>query len=198
MKVYTFPRSRSLRVLWILEELSVSYETIKVDLLDAHSNIKSPHSRGKVPFLIDGEIAIEETLAIGLYLCNKYPNERFYPSNLKEQSIINAYISFALTDLESPIWNLLKQIVFIPEAQRSLTLVEFFRKESERVVNQFDMVKDQPWIAGDHFTLADIFTSHTLFWAKLSGIHLNETVDNYISRAMNRTSYLKALERNNH
>lgn len=32
MQIYTFPGSRSLRVLWTLEELGVEYETIKVDM----------------------------------------------------------------------------------------------------------------------------------------------------------------------
>jgi len=101
MKIYTYPKSRSLRVLWALEELEIPYETVKVDLL----NRTSPHSRGKIPFMIDGETGIEETLAICIYLCNKYHKETFYPFDLKKQSRVNSYISFALTDLESPIWN---------------------------------------------------------------------------------------------
>lgn len=180
MKVYTFPRSRSLRVLWVLEELGRSYETIKVDLLQKDAKITSPHSRGKVPYLIDGETEIEETLAIALYLCNQYPKEDFYPSSPKVQAKVNSYISFALTDLESPIWNLLKQLVFVPEAQRSAELIQFFKKESELVVNQVHLHEGQKWITGDQFTLADIFISHTLYWAKTCGIELNKSLENYI------------------
>ncbi|HHE6154901.1 glutathione S-transferase N-terminal domain-containing protein [Citrobacter murliniae] len=52
--MYTYPKSRSLRVLWVLEELRISYETIKVDPLEPNPAIKSPHPRGKVPYQIDG------------------------------------------------------------------------------------------------------------------------------------------------
>ncbi|KMJ44814.1 glutathione S-transferase [Xenorhabdus khoisanae] len=196
MKIYTFPKSRSLRVLWTLEELGVSYDTIKVDLLNDSPSVISPHSRGKVPFMVDGDISIEETLSICLYLCEKYPEKSFYSSDLKEKSSINSWLSFALTDLESPIWNLLKQLVFIPEEKRSLELVNYFRKESEKVINQLKFDKGHEWITGNNFTLADIFMSHTLLWAKLCGISISPAINDYINRATNRASYLKAQEKN--
>ncbi|WP_340616170.1 glutathione S-transferase family protein [Xenorhabdus entomophaga] len=197
MKIYTFPKSRSLRVLWTLEELGVSYDTIKVDLLNDSPNVTSPHSRGKVPFMVDGDISIEETLAICLYLCEKYPEKSLYSTDLKEKSSINSWLSFALTDLESPIWNLLKQLIFIPEEKRSLELVNYFRKESEKVINQLKFDKSSEWIAGNNFTLADIFMSHTLLWAKLCGISISPAINDYINRTTNRASYLKAQEKNN-
>ncbi|MDC9580590.1 glutathione S-transferase family protein [Xenorhabdus sp. PR6a] len=197
MKIYTFPKSRSLRVLWTLEELGVSYDTIKVDLLNDIPSVTSPHSRGKVPFMVDGDISIEETLSICLYLCEKYPEKNFYPTALKEKSIINSWLSFALTDLESPIWNLLKQLIFISEKKRSLELVNYFRKESEQVINQLKFDKGSEWIAGNNFTLADIFMSHTLLWAKVCGISISPAINDYINRATNRASYLKAQEKNN-
>ncbi|MBX7020530.1 glutathione S-transferase [Providencia rettgeri] len=59
MKIYTFPRSRSLRVLWTLEELGVDYETVRVDMFSDKPKVKSPHSRGKVPLMVDGDVSIE-------------------------------------------------------------------------------------------------------------------------------------------
>ncbi|EOD4282756.1 glutathione S-transferase N-terminal domain-containing protein [Klebsiella oxytoca] len=56
MQIYTYPKSRSLRVLWVLEELRISYETIKVDLLEPNPAIKSPHPKGKVPYQIDDNV----------------------------------------------------------------------------------------------------------------------------------------------
>ncbi|EJD6081102.1 MULTISPECIES: glutathione S-transferase family protein [Providencia] len=197
MKIYTFPRSRSLRVLWTLEELGVDYETVRVDMFSDKPKVKSPHSRGKVPLMVDGDVSIEETFAICHYLCNKHPKETFYPSDIKEQSVIYSYISFALTDLESPIWNLLKQLVFIPEEKRSLSLVDYFKIESENVTRQFKLNKDNEWVAGDNFTLADIFLSHTLLWARLCHVNLSPTINDYIDRAISRRSYIQAQEKNN-
>lgn len=197
MKIYTFPKSRSLRVIWTLEELGVTYETIKVDLFCQEPEIKSPHSRGKVPFMIDGDIAVEETLAICHYVCNKHPKETFYPSDLEQQSRVNSYVSFALTDLESPIWNLLKQYVFISEEKRSLELVNYFKNESINAMKLFSFDEGKEWVTGDNFTLADIYLTHTLLWARLCGIHVSPAINDYIDRATRRTSYINASERNN-
>ncbi|WP_392566081.1 glutathione S-transferase family protein [Utexia brackfieldae] len=197
MKIYTYPKSRSLRVLWTLEELGISYDTVKVDLLEQQPNVVSPHPRGKVPFMVDGDISIEETLAICLYLCEKYKATTLYSSEIEKRASIHAGLSFALTDLESPIWNLLKQLVFIPQAQRSLEIVNYFKTESSKVIRQLPYDPRNMWVTGDNFTLADIFMSHTLLWAQLCGLELNADINDYIHRATSRPAYLRAQTRNN-
>lgn len=192
MQIYTYPKSRSLRVLWVLEELRISYETTKVDLLEPNPAVKSPHPRGKVPHLIDGNISIGETLAICCYLCDKYNGTAFYPSDLKTRASINAWLSFSLTDLESPVWNLLKLMVFTPEDKRSPDLYNYFKQEAEKAVSLVEINEEHLWLTGDNFTLADIFMSHTLLWAKLCGISLDKNIEVYINRAMSRPAFLKA------
>lgn len=196
MQIYTYPKSRSLRVLWVLEELGISYETIKVDLLESNPAIKSPHPRGKVPHLIDGNISIGETLAICCYLCDKYSGTVLYPSDLKTRASINAWLSFSLTDLESPVWNLLKLMVFTPENKRPPDLYNYFKQEAEKAVSQVEIKEKHLWLTGDNFTLADVFMSHTLLWAKLCGISLDRNIDSYIDRAMSRPAFLKSQARN--
>lgn len=119
-----------------------------------------------------------------------------YPSDIKAQSLVDSYISFALTDLESAVWNLLKQLVFIPEEKRSLLLVNYFRTEAENV-NQFRLNENNEWIADDSFSLADIFLLHTLIWARLCHIKPSPAINDYIERAISRKSYIQAQERKN-
>ncbi|BED96066.1 glutathione S-transferase family protein [Escherichia fergusonii] len=197
MKIYTYPKSRSLRVLWVLEEIGVTYEAIKVDLFNRGSNVKSPHPLGKVPFLIDEEVSISETLAICIYLCEKHQNFTLYPANLGEKASVNSWLSFSLTDLEAPVWGLLKHIIFTPENQRSTTLMNYFREEADKVISQIHFNSAHTWIAGNYFTLADIFLSHTLQWAKVCGLDINAETNSYIVRTMSRPAFVKAQERNN-
>ncbi len=197
MKIYTYPRSRSLRVLWALEESGIDYQTIPVDLFNPESGTGSPHSRRKVPFMEDGAVAIEETMAICLYLCEKYSAMTLYPSESQQKARVNAWISFALTDLESPVWNLVKLLVYVPEEQRQSVLVDYFRQEAQQVVNTIQFSHGEEWIAGAGFSLADIFMAHTLQWAKLCGIMLSPEISEYLDRALSRSAYLRAQERNN-
>ncbi|EOW6646474.1 glutathione S-transferase family protein [Cronobacter muytjensii] len=172
MVIYTYPKSRSLRVLWTLEELGVNYESIKADILC-------------------------ETLAICTYICEKYAGSTLYPTDPARRAAVNSWISFALTDLESPVWNLLKQLLFVPEAQRAAPLLEYFRAGATQAVAMATPAHHTPWIAGDDFTLADIFMTHTLLWAKLCGIALGEQHEDYLTRAFARPAFLSAQQRNN-
>jgi glutathione S-transferase len=197
LKIYTCPKSRSLRVLWALEEMGVTYDSIRVDLFNPASDVKSPHPFGKVPFLVDGHISISETLAICIYLCEKHQDSTLYPANPEEKARVNSWLSFSLTDLEAPVWSLLKQIVFIPENQRSPDLMNFLRDEAAQVISRIRFNPAHTWIAGNTFTLADIFLSHTLLWAKLCGLEIHKELDSYIVRAMSRPAFVRAQERNN-
>ena len=197
MKVYTYPRSRSLRVLWALEELGVAYETIRVDLFSDSEQQSSPHPRKKVPFLVDGEVAIGETLAICLYLCEKHSSHAFYPPRIEDQAAVNAWLSFALTDLEAPIWGLAKQKILTPEAQRSEAVMAYFAYEADRAIASFQLRQHQLWIAGEHFTLADIFMTQTLLWAKSCGLTLSVDIEDYLMRTTARPAFITAQQRNN-
>ncbi|WP_392559661.1 glutathione S-transferase family protein [Orbus mooreae] len=197
MNIYTYPKSRSLRVLWTLEELGATYNTIRVDLMNSVSGVKSPHPNGKVPFLEDENCSISETLAICIYICDKYADKFLYPTNPAEKAHVNSWISFALTDLESPVWNLLKQVLFTPDNQRLPPLINYFKHEASQVISRIKFNPDYTWIAGNNFTLADIFMSHTLLWAKICGVEINSNIDKYLLKAMSRPAFLKAQEINN-
>ncbi|TKJ85789.1 glutathione S-transferase family protein [Erwinia persicina] len=197
MKIYTYPQSRSLRVLWALEEVSADYEAIKVDLFSREPTVKSPHACGKVPFLIDGNISLSEALAICVYICEQHSATSLYPSHPKKKASVNSWLSFALTDLESPLWNFFKLVFFTPENQRSPDLMNYFRYEAVNAVSLIHLSADHEWIAGESFTLADIFMTHTLLWAKKCGIEMDRDINDYIIRTMSRPAFLRAQEKNN-
>lgn len=177
--------------------MGAEYEPIRVDLFSQNPTVISPHPCGKVPFLIDEKVSVSETLAICIYLCEQHPDTCLYPTEPQEKASVNSWLSFALTDLEAPAWNLLKQMVFIPEDQRSPDLMSYFTREVKNVISRISLNPTHSWIAGSSFTLADIFMSHALQWAKLCGIEIHKEIDDYITRAMSRPAFLRAQEKNN-
>lgn len=197
MKIYRYPKSRSLKVLWALEELGVRYSSIKVDLLAEAPVTPSPHPFGKVPYLIDGDISLGETLAICLYLCEKAGDNSLYPTDTHTKANVNAWLSFAVTDLESAIWGLLKQLVFVPEERRNADLVLYFKNEANKAISQISLDMNQQWIACNEFTLADIFICQPLQWAKICGLVLPQTVNDYLEKNLKRDTYRRAEGKNN-
>lgn len=76
MKLYGFPPTRSIRALWTLRELDVAFEFVNVDLLKGEQRrpeFLAINPAGKLPVLVDGDFVLTESVAIVLYLADKYP-----------------------------------------------------------------------------------------------------------------------------
>jgi glutathione S-transferase len=77
LTLFHAPRSRSFRMLWLLEELAAPFEVKIVGIRrgdgSGASDPANPHPHGKVPALKDDGTLIFETPAIALYLTDKFP-----------------------------------------------------------------------------------------------------------------------------
>ena len=86
MKLYEFPPTRSIRPRWMLQELQVPFESVWVNLIKGeHRNREflKLNPAGKVPVLVDGDLVLNESVAIVLYLAEKYPEKGFLPTDAK-------------------------------------------------------------------------------------------------------------------
>ena len=75
LQIYGTPRSRANRCLWMLEEMGQPYELVEKsahpdDLQTAEYLRLNPNAR--IPTLVDGDLVVWESLAINLYLAQKY------------------------------------------------------------------------------------------------------------------------------
>lgn len=81
--------SWSLRAWLVLKHFSIPFDEELV-LLSGEGwkeNIRKKSPSGKVPVLVDGELAIPETTAIIEYLHDKYPAKGIWPSNRIERAL---------------------------------------------------------------------------------------------------------------
>ena len=79
MKVHHAPNTRSVRAIWLLEELGVPYEVQEYKLGDR--SMRAPdylkiHPMGRVPALEDADVTIFESGAIVEYVLARYGEER--------------------------------------------------------------------------------------------------------------------------
>lgn len=84
IKVHHLNNSRSQRILWLLEELSLDYEIVNyqrdpVTRL-APPALKAVHPLGKSPVITDGDVVVAESGAIIEYLVRKYGKGRLQPA----------------------------------------------------------------------------------------------------------------------
>lgn len=84
MKLYWYPKTRAVRALWMLEELGVPYERVKVDIRDPAAKsdpaFRAASPMGKVPALEDGTTRLWDSGAICLYLADRYPAAELAPA----------------------------------------------------------------------------------------------------------------------
>jgi glutathione S-transferase len=76
IKLYHSPRSRSVRIYWLLEELGVPYELVTIDFTPPARPFAQSTPTGKVPTLEDGEVTMFESGAILEYVLERYGQGR--------------------------------------------------------------------------------------------------------------------------
>jgi glutathione S-transferase len=79
MELYEFGPTRSIRVRWTLQELGVEFEPVTVNMLAGEHRppeFLAINPAGKLPALVDGDLVLTESIAIVLYLAEKYPEKR--------------------------------------------------------------------------------------------------------------------------
>src|SRR4029434_6813086 len=82
LTVYHLNESRSVRVLWLLEELDVPYEIVRFErdvTRRAPPALAQVHPLGKSPVIRDGELVLAESGAIVEYLVERHGGGRLAP-----------------------------------------------------------------------------------------------------------------------
>jgi len=169
MKLYEFGPTRSIRVRWTLQELGVDFEPIRVNLLTGEHlrpEFLKINPAGKIPVLVDGDVVLTESVAIVLYLADKYSNKGLIPIDLKERAQVNRWLLFAATELEQPLWRISRHTVLYPEDQRLPGDVILASREFKVMASVLEEhMQRRQFVVGDSVTVADFVVAYTLDWA---------------------------------
>lgn len=175
VKLYYVPQTRAHRARWMLEELGVPYELVRVDV--AAKQNKTPeylaiHPHGHVPAIQDGGMTMFESAAICLYLADRYPEAGLAPPpGSVERGPYYQWMVYAMSELEPTIAAVGLHTRMLPEAERVPALADRGRRlfgECARVLK--DALRDRPYLLGERFTAADVMIGGVLGWAKVLGL----------------------------
>lgn len=169
MKLYEFAPTRSIRVRWVLQELGVDFEAISIDLRAGEHRTPAflaINPAGKLPVLVDGEHTITESVAIALYLAEKYPDHRFIPTDLTLRSQLYRWLFFAATELEQPLWRISRHTALYPKESRLPAEIPLARQDfTSMAVVLENHLSDRQFVVGEQVTVADFVLAYTLDWA---------------------------------
>ncbi len=221
LTVHHLENSRSQRVLWLLEELGLTYEVRRYErdrtTMLAPPELRAVHPLGKSPVLTDvaedgSMVTVAETGAIVEYLIERHGNGRLKPAAGSPELLAWRYwLHFAEGSAMTP---LLLKLVFdriasapmpffarpIAKAIAAQTEKAFFgpNLRSHAAYIEAELTR-QPWFAGAEFSAADIMMSFPLEAAAhraglgAEGRHPNAKA--WLERIHARPAYRRALER---
>ena len=200
MKLYYSAQSRAGRPRWLLEELGVPYELVRLDL--QKQDQKKPeylklNPNGAVPTLVDGDLALFESAAICQYLADKFPDKHLAPPlGTPARAKYYQWIHYGMCTLEPPLVTIFMHTMMRPEAQRNPALVEEARTQLKGVLTVLDQaLAGRTYIVGDEFTAADVIIASTLGWARMMGLIGNEqpNLTTYLDKMMQRPAMQRAM-----
>jgi len=171
MKLYGFPPTRSVRVLWTLRELDVDFEFVNVD--PSRGELRRPeflavNPAGKLPVLVDGDFVLTESVAIVLYLAEKYPEKGLLPAGLRARAEVNRWLLFCATELEQPLWRITRHRLLYPPEKRLAAEIPIAREDFLDMAAVLERhMEGRQFLVGDKATVADFVAAYTLDMASV-------------------------------
>ncbi|MGO9835649.1 MAG: glutathione S-transferase family protein [Polyangiaceae bacterium] len=169
MKLYGFPPTRSIRAFWTLRELDVDFEFVNIDLTKGEHRgpeFLALNPAGKLPVLIDGDFILTESVAIVLYLAEKYPEKGLPPSGLRARAEVHRWLLFTATELEQPLWRIARHTSLYPPERRLAAEIPIARQDFLDMAAVVEKHMDgRQFLVGDNVTVADLVAAYTLDWA---------------------------------
>ena len=159
MKLYYLPRSRSTRVLWMLEELGVPYELVVMAPEERHSQEhRRRHPLGRVPVIeFDDGRLLFESAAICLQLADLHPDTGLMPPiGSAERALAYQWTFFAMTELEKRVFD------WLFASRRGEDVSEHATGFEPLRMALTDGLGDKQWLTGASFTVADLLCATML------------------------------------
>jgi glutathione S-transferase len=209
--VHHLERSRSHRILWMLEELGLDYELRNYardrETLLAPAALRAVHGMGKSPVITDGDLTLAESGAILEYLVDCYGTGRFAPApGTPERTRYTYWMHFAEG---SAMPYLVMKLVFdrIERAKMPFFAKPVARAIAARARSGFVMpniermlahveaeLGESEWFAGE-FSAADVQMSFPLEASMKRGGTGHPRIAAFVARIQARPAYRRASER---
>jgi glutathione S-transferase len=199
IRIHNFARgARGLRLFWQCEEMGLPYEAAIVSFPPSEA-YRALNPLGSVPFLEDeGGVAINESVAIMLYLAERYGPTPLLPG--KDDPRLARVIQmtvFGETAIGMGINPLLEAHFGAPEADKRNWSVQAQESRVQRALAHVEdlLVADQ-FLIGAELTLADISVSCAMgIWVGALGKPLPAKLVAYRERLAARPAYQRARAR---
>ena len=198
LTIHHVPLTRSLRVLWLCEELGLAHAVRRIDFAAAYR--ASPEWRalnpvGKVPAMTDGDFSMFESGAMVQYLLDLHGSGRLQPQYGTEAHALYLQWSwFAEATYARPIGEIVNHRRAFGEAGEMPSVVEEMKGRARLCSEAVDRaLEGRGYLLGDEFSAADIMMGYSVMLAqRFTSTEGLANLNSYWERLAARPAYLKA------
>jgi glutathione S-transferase len=180
----------------MLEEIGKPYrlveKTTRADDLQTAEYLRlNPNAR--IPTLVDGDLVLWESMAINLYLAQKYDGP-MHCAGPEVLGIAAQWSFWAMLEIEHLLLHLLEHRALLAEFSRDLSAVErneLLLKKPLGVLN--NTLSGRDYLAGNSFTVADLNVAGILVWAKMARLDLSAYPElaRWLNACLSRPAYMR-------
>jgi glutathione S-transferase len=198
MKLYYVPQTRSNRPRWLLEELGVPYEMVRLD--PRKGDTQAPeylkvHPLGKVPALEHEGVSIFESAAIVAWLADRFIEKGFAPApTAPERGQYFQWLFFGMATLEPPLADFAWHTRLLPEDKRVPAVAERARAALPQLFSVLEeALAGRSFLMGEQITAADVVVGSNVMWASAMGLlHTHANLSAYARRLHDRPACKRA------
>ena len=189
-RLYYMPRTRSSRVLWLLEEIGAPYDLTEIKGAQRRSEEHlRRHPLGRVPALelADGATMFESA-AICLQLADLNPSAGLIgPVGSTRRGLVYQWVVFAVSELEGPLFR------WFRELGEGVTDSPAHDRFVEAAAAMQSVLATRDWLVDDSFSVADVMCASVLQGANARGLLAPwPELEAYVQRGEARPAYARA------
>jgi glutathione S-transferase len=158
IKLYGTAYNRASRNIWMLEELGADYELVEVNTQAGDSrtaDFLKINPNGHVPVLQDGDLTMCESVAINLYLADKY--QQLMPGTAQSRALSYHWTVWAMTEAEPPMLMVLRHRMLLPEEERDESVAAEAYDNIQIPVKVLEgALEGKDYLGGSEFTVTDL------------------------------------------
>ncbi|OIW13395.1 hypothetical protein TanjilG_19491 [Lupinus angustifolius] len=169
VKVYGPTYASPKRVLVLLIEKEIEFETVDVDIFKGEN--KDPEFLklqpfGELPVIQDGDYTLYESRAIIRYYADKYKDQGtdLLGKTIEERGLVEQWLEVEANNFHPPIFNLVVNVLFAP-LLGTPSDSKLIQESDEKLGKVLDIYEERlsknKYLAGEFFSLADL--SHLAF-----------------------------------
>jgi glutathione S-transferase len=199
---YYAPMTSATRIHWALEELEMPYEKKKIDLAAGEQKTAeylALNPNGKVPMIVDEGLAIYESLAILIYLGERYGEAKgLFPKPGMERAESLTWLCWAQATLADAGGRVMRNTSDrFPEDERNTKAGENAKKELQAALGIVERaLEGKEYLVGGKFSYADLaIAGFVPFFARI-GADLSpfKNLQAWIGRCTARPALAKAMQ----